>query len=84
VFESKVFSKFDLNTKLNLCFSDNKLFGAYLSYHFSTNMDKFAKEQTRDAVSVVRDELINLGFTIHDEIKDGMYIESEFFGASQL
>ena len=61
----------------DFCFVDNKLYGAYLSYHYSTNMDKFAKEQTSDAVSMVRDELVNLGFSVYDEIKDGIYIESK-------
>ncbi|XP_078495037.1 X-linked interleukin-1 receptor accessory protein-like 2 [Ciona intestinalis] len=50
---------------------DNKCYGAFLSYHFSTDMDKFAKQLTRDAVSVVRDGLEGLGYRVYDEVKDG-------------
>ena len=39
-------------------------------------MDKFSKEQTRDAVSAVRAELVALGYSIYEELKDGIYIES--------
>jgi len=53
-------------------FKDDKPYAAFLSYHFSTESDKFAQEQVRYASAAVRDVLDGMGFRVYDEKRDGL------------
>ncbi|XP_078494494.1 X-linked interleukin-1 receptor accessory protein-like 2 [Ciona intestinalis] len=46
-------------------------FGAYLSYQFSTEMDIFSQQQSRDALAATCDALETLGYRLFDENRDG-------------
>ena len=52
---------------------DDKPYGAYLSYHFSSDLDKFAQEDLHQVVTEVRVKIEELGFKTYDETRDGIY-----------
>lgn len=58
--------------------ADDKKYGAFISYHFSTEMDKFAQQQTRDATAATLTSLESLGYRVYDENRDGFPSESEW------
>nr|XP_002122649.1 single Ig IL-1-related receptor-like [Ciona intestinalis] len=51
--------------------SETNDFGAYLSYQYSTEMDIFSQQQSRDALATTRDTLEKLGYRLFDENRDG-------------
>nr|CAB3260461.1 uncharacterized protein LOC100175496 [Phallusia mammillata] len=55
--------------------TDDKKYGAFISYHFSTEMDKFAQQQTRDATAATLSNLESLGYRVYDENRDGFQSE---------
>ncbi|XP_076813056.1 uncharacterized protein LOC143459699 [Clavelina lepadiformis] len=66
-----VYVKIFWKRKFSSYVPDDKKYGAFLSYHFSTEIDKFAQHQARDAVAAVRSEMEILGYKIYDEHKNG-------------
>ena len=51
--------------------ADDKKFGAFITYYFSRDLDKFSQQQAQDAVATVRETLTALGYSVCDEYKDG-------------
>ncbi|CAK8683887.1 X-linked interleukin-1 receptor accessory protein-like 2 isoform X2 [Clavelina lepadiformis] len=54
------------------CAQDDKLYGAVLSYYYSNELDKFAKEDVGKYVQTTGHVLTELGYKIYDDHKDGL------------
>ncbi|XP_076811243.1 uncharacterized protein LOC143455936 isoform X1 [Clavelina lepadiformis] len=49
---------------------DDKEYGAYISYHYTKELDTFAQDYTSQSVHVTCEKLQELGYKIYDEHKD--------------
>ncbi|XP_076811240.1 X-linked interleukin-1 receptor accessory protein-like 2 isoform X1 [Clavelina lepadiformis] len=58
---------------------DDKEYGAYISYHYTKELDTFAQDYTSQSVHVTCEKLQELGYKIYDEHKDfsnGMRVDN--------
>ena len=53
-----------LSLKIGL--QDDKKYDVFLAYHFSQELDKFARDAIRDSITLLQTLLESLGFSVHD------------------
>jgi len=59
-------------------FSDDKMYGVTLAYHFSTDLDTFAQSEIQETIPMIRSLLEEMGYKVHDE-RENYQAEGEYF-----